>query len=109
MRDLVGAPRIGPCADAHREQSRPDVPPEHILTPPPGVEPREALLRVVERPVELWREVIEPPFVQPAACVGERLGVGVQTGDALRVAGPPDAERADADEHPPLPRFHLAI
>src|SRR5436305_11036430 len=85
------------------------MPPEHVLAPPPRVEPREALLIVVERPVVLWRQVVDPPFSQPSPRIGERLGVGIQTGYAGRIPRPPDPEWTDTDEHPPFTRFDFGV
>ena len=85
------------------------MPSEHVFAAPPRIQSREALLVIIQRPIELWREIIDPTLTQPASGVGERLGIRIQTGDALWMPWPPDAEWADADQYPALLRLDLAV
>ena len=59
----------------------------------------EALLPLVDRPVELRGEVIHPAALQPRARVGRDLLVGVESLHLRRAPRPPDAEGTDADAH----------
>src|SRR5437773_8012860 len=85
------------------------MPAHRVLRPPPLFEGAETILRRVYLPIELRREVIDPPLTQPFARIGERLAEGVESVDALRIAWTPYAERTDTHRHPGLCDVHALI
>src|SRR5688572_21288487 len=73
-----------------------------VLTRPPFEQRGITLLGRSDGPVQLRREVVEPPFDEPAPRVREEHVVGVEPANGFRKSGPPDAERTDAELHPRL-------
>ena len=106
--DLVDWP--GRLSDRARGiQAHPDMPAHRILRPPPCVECAKAILRRVDLPIELWREIVDPSFAQPFARVGVGLAEGIESIDSFRIARAPDAEWADANGDPRLCDVHALI
>ena len=87
----------------------PEGPSRRVLPRPPREQGREALLSLVDRPVELRGQVVEPAALEPFARVRRDLLVGVVPLHLRREAGPPDAEGADAHVHPLLHGLHLVV
>src|SRR6478752_7328852 len=80
------------------------------LLAPPVEEGGETLFLRRVRPVKLRREVVDPAVLQPFAGVAGQLLEAVDARlDAGRHAGPPDAERTDADADPGFLAFDGAV
>src|ERR1035441_5668017 len=106
--DLLGlpsAPGLRSSADLGRVQPRAQGPALGVLLGPPAEQGGEALVRRLNRPIKLRREVINPPIGQPLARIGVECRVGVQPLDLRRILGTPNAEGADAKLYPGLRRL----
>ena len=101
--DLVGDLARGAFAvrgafDALGGDAGPEVALLGVLVAPPFDERGEALRLLVDAPVELGGEVVDPTLAQPGTGVGGHVLKGVGAGfDGAGDAGTPDAERADAE------------
>src|SRR5690606_35343727 len=96
----AGAPAVaagGAQANPARDDARPDVAAVHVLLDPPAEQRGEVLAGRRGRPVELWREVIDPALGEPAARIRVDQRVRVEAADPGRVVRSPDPERADPE------------
>ena len=75
---------------------------KRILLRPPAQQHGILLTALLHGPVELRREVVEPAFLKPFACVGVELAVRVEAYDLLRKPRTPNPKRRDAKLHPRL-------
>ena len=91
-------------AHAKCREAGPEGPSRRVLPRPPREQRGEALLPLVDRPVELRGEVVHPAALEPRARVGRDLLVRVESLHLRRAPRPPDAEGADAHAHVLLPR-----
>src|SRR5262249_18078666 len=69
--DLFGRPAL--AVNAIGRIAGPEVTPLNVLTGPPPKQLRIALLLLLDRPVELWRPIINPSFAQPQPSIGVQL------------------------------------
>src|SRR5262245_35503008 len=83
-------------ADPAQAVARPQVPLHSVLLRPPCEELGITLRFLLDWPVELGRHVVEPPLLEPQLGVGVKSGVLIESLDAWRIAGSPDAERTDS-------------
>ena len=93
--DFAREPRIAGISDPRKSAAGPDVTVARVLGEPPFQQFGVALLGGADFPIELWREVIDPAFLQPAAGIGIKMFVCVQTANGFGKTGSPDAEWAD--------------
>ena len=108
VRQFIGGPCRG-CADAARVVARPHVAALHVLAHPPAKQGGVRLAHFCDGPVQLRRGVVQPAFPQPLPRVAVQLHVAVEAAHVGRIAGAPDAERADADLHPGLRLLHAVV
>ena len=94
---------------AVRREPGPEGPSRRVLPRPPPEQRREALLPLVDRPVELRGEVVDPAALEPRARVRRDLLVRVESLHLRGAPRPPDPEGADAHAHVLLHGFHLVV
>src|SRR5688500_6177790 len=108
--DLLSLPRIvARRTYSAGEISRPHVASFRVLRDPPLQQNRVAHVLARDRPVKLRSEVVHPAFVQPLLRIRVQLGVCVESFYLRRIAGSPDAERADSKLYPGFCRLDLFI
>ena len=80
-----------------------------VVLDPPSHQRRKTLLLLVHRPVQLRRQVVDPPALEPQLRVGVDLRVRIQPFDLRRVVRAPDAERTDSHLCRRADRLHRAV
>src|SRR3954468_18733866 len=70
-----------------------------ILLGPPSEQFWIALFFAVNFPIKLRRQIIEPAFLLPLACVCIQRGVLIEPFNSRRVPRPPYPKRTDTDQH----------
>ena len=95
--DFLGCPG---AADAGGVVAGPEVAAVVVLLGPPLEEDGVALGFLIDGPVELGGEVIDPAGVEPFAGIGVEVVVGFESADLVGLAGFPDAEGAEAEFDP---------
>src|SRR5690242_5072080 len=79
--DFLGRPALGRAGHAARVEAGPELPSLLVLFVPPGEKLRKTLLLLMDRPVELRRQIVAPAVLKPQARVGVQLREGVQSGN----------------------------
>src|SRR5688572_25140173 len=92
--NLAGAELVGGAvAHAIRCEAGPHMAGQRILPEPPIEQRGKALLRRIDRPVELRGEVVHPSLLEPLPRVGVQGRVRIEAVHARWIPWPPDAER----------------
>ncbi len=107
--DLLRRPTVPFFSHAARGDAGPEEASLRVLPRPPREQRRKALLFLVDGPVELRREVVDPAALDPRARVGRDFLVRVESLHLRRAPGPPDAEGADAHPNLRLRGLHLGV
>ena len=107
----AAAPGVAHAADdGAGEDARPEVARATELRRPIVEQRREGLARLVDGPVELWCQVVEPALLHPTFDIGVEL---VVLAEALDAGGaqvrPAQAERADAEAQLRLDAVHGVV
>src|SRR5262245_34967037 len=79
------------------------------LARPPFEKDRKTLFVLAYWPIELRRQVINPPVDQPAARVRVKRIISVQSFDLRWESRPPDSKRTDAESDPGLLAADLTL
>src|ERR1035437_5130478 len=110
IQNFLWLPRLWRAADAACEQAWPEMSTQHVFLRP-GLQQRgKGLVFLIDGPVKLGREIVEPALGEPSLGVGIQAVVLTETRDAGRaMVGSTHTEGTDAQQHPGFELMHAAI